>query len=95
MKSFIFLAVLFTTSAFATPIVTARNVTCQELQDLVANYKSVEVKSRFLGIPTSVIVKDRVNCFPEEVRTNGVFRTQDKLSCIAGEYCTRRQPNNF
>jgi hypothetical protein len=72
-----------------TPEVWARNVTCQELKTTLANYGSVKVYSRFLGIRTTSTVYTQVDCSVWEHEVTGVFGTKDIRNCHVGSYCMR------
>lgn len=96
MKIFV-LAITLLASAFAfadVPVVVARQVTCQELKDTVANYGTVKVKGRFLRLPTTTVVEREVKCGFRETKYAGIFKTKDIRNCHAGFFCRRDIEHN-
>lgn len=85
---FLGVSMLIAASAYSeVPTVTASEVTCQELKDMVTNYKTVNVKYPFLRWIKTIPVNAEASCRAREIETAHVFRTKDVRRCVVGAYC--------
>ncbi len=94
MKLILLSLVLGLWSAFShaeTPEINARQVTCKELEDFVAQYKDVDVihKGIFRMKVTNVTLDER-ECSSDEKTIVWAFKTRDVRNCEVGKYCKQR-----
>lgn len=83
-------AFVMSSGAFAAaPEVWAKQVSCQELKDTLANYGEVTIKSRLFGLTNSTTVYLGVNCGPYQREVSAYFSVKDTRFCQVGSYCQR------
>ncbi len=93
-KTFLILStLLFANIALADiPEIVAKNVTCQELKDQLANYKEIiVVKKKLLGSKRTR-VSSEIECRAGTVKLAGVFKTSDVDTCVVGVRCKSVAP---
>jgi hypothetical protein len=93
MKAIILLSALMLSSlAIAeVPSFVAREVTCAELQENLANYKVIAVVTRPLRIKTTTIARSEAgNCGIWEYPSKYVVGTKDIKNCRVGVTCVAR-----
>ena len=93
----IFILFSLTISAYSladVPVIEARQVTCQELKETLANYGTIKVRSKFLRLSNTRQVSTSVDCPAGKHEEIGVFRAKDKRHCQVGVYCTKTFDHN-
>ncbi len=73
-----------------TPVIRAKKVTCQELQDAVRNYGAVTVTTKPFLFLKRLDVSQEIECGSSLVKRQAFFNTSDMNDCAAGVYCASR-----
>jgi hypothetical protein len=73
-----------------TPVIRAKKVTCQELQDSVRNYGTVTVTTKSFIFTKKLDVSHEIECGANLLKKQAFFDTSDVEDCAAGFYCARR-----
>lgn len=88
---FSFFALSLTTVAMAdVPEIRAKEVTCAELQQNIANYKEVTVLYRPFLFMNRLTVNSEIECGASADKKQAFFKTKDEKSCAAGFFCEER-----
>lgn len=88
MKTIALIFALFSFQTFAeVPEVLAKNMTCAELRDSLANYRTLTVVSKVLLFKKRLTIYQVANCSYDERVQSATFKTSTDRYCSVGEFC--------